>query len=199
VDGFALCWLIDQVRADFKLLINSVLVQAPETRDFLLPVDFSGTAEARATNLRSRAEARRTLAAGGAVLVFPAGGISTSPDRLGRRPAMDSPWQPFVAQMQQQTRCPVVPIHFAGQNSRAFQVASHFSKTVRLAMLAGEITRRFGTGLDITIGAPIAPDEIAGIADRKDLASELCRRTYALANVDTTRPGMIVDIPRALA
>ncbi len=199
VDGFALCWLINQVRPDFKLLINAVLVQAPETREFLLAVDFSATAAARATNLRTRAEARRVLADGGAILVFPAGGISTAPDRWGRRPAMDSPWQPFAAQMQQQARCPVVPIHFAGQNSRAFQVVSHFSRTVRLAMMTGEITRRFGTALDITIGEPIAAAECAGIADRKALVGEMCRRTYALAGIDTTRPGMIVDVPRALA
>ena len=57
-------------------------------------------------------------------------------------------------------------------------------------MMAGEITRRFG--------APIAPDNLAGFAGRKDLVDELCRRTYALAGIDATVPGLIVDPPRAL-
>ncbi len=99
LDGFGICWLASQRRQDFKLLINAVLVQAPETRRHMLPIDFSGTRAATAVNLESRAAARRQLAEGGAVLVFPAGGISTAPDRLGRRPAMDAPWQPFIGQM----------------------------------------------------------------------------------------------------
>ena len=144
VDGFALCWLVSQVRQDFRLLINAVLVQAPETRRFMLPIDFSGTKAGQAINLASRSAARQHLEGGGAVLVFPAGGISTAPDRLGRRRAMDAPWQPFVAQLLQRSRCPVVPIHFEGQNSRLFQMASHVSQTLRLALMAGEIRRRFG-------------------------------------------------------
>ncbi len=198
VDGFGLCWLASKIRPDFRLLINSVLVQTPETRDYFLPLDFAGTAEATATNVRSRAEARRYLDDGGMVLVFPAGAISTSPDPLGRRPAMDGPWQPFIGQLLQRARCPVVPVYFHGQNSRIFQIASHRSQTIRLALMAGEIRRRFGTPLDLTIGAAIDYAEFDGISSRADLAAELCRRTYALGGIDTTKPGMIVPWPKAL-
>lgn len=198
LDGFSLCWLASRVRRDFKLLINSVLVQAPETRRHMLPIDFSGTRAATAVNLESRAAARRQLAEGGAILVFPAGGISTAPDRLGRRPAMDAPWQAFIGQMVQRARCPVVPVHFAGQNSRMFQMASHWSATLRLALMAGESRRRFGTAVRATMGAPITYAELAGFHDRAALAAELCRRTYALGGVDTTREGMILPWPKAL-
>ena len=198
VDGFGLCWLASKIRPDFRLLINSVLVQAPETRDYFLPLDFSGTADATATNVRSRADARRYLEDGGMVLVFPAGAISTSPDPLGRRPAMDGPWQPFVGQLLQRARCPVVPVYFHGQNSRIFQIASHRSQTVRLALMAGEIRRRFGTPLDLTIGAAVDYAAFDGITSRAGLSAELCRRTYALGGIDTTKPGMIVPWPKAL-
>ena len=198
VDGFSLCWLISQVRPDFKLLINSVLVQAPETRRHLLPLDFSCTKEAQETNIRSRAAARRHLSDGGALLVFPAGGISTAPDRLGRRPAMDGPWQSVAGQLAQRAECPVLPVYFEGQNSRLFQVVSHFSVTLRLALMAGEIRRRFGTRVGMTIGEVIAPDALAGFSDRKALAAELCRRTYALGGIDTSLPGVIVPYPAAI-
>lgn len=198
VDGFALCWLISQVRPDFKLLINSVLSQAPETAARFLPLDFSGTREAQLLNIRSRAAARAQLEQGGCLVVFPAGAISTAPDRWGRRPAMDGPWQPIAGQLVQRGRCPVLPVWFAGQNSRLFQIVSHYSATVRLALIAGEIRRRFGTRLPMRIGELIPFDELAPITDRTALASELCRRTYALGGIDTTVPGTIVEWPVAI-
>ena len=198
VDGLILCWLISQVRPDFQLLINSVLIQAPETRDHFLPISFAGTREAQATNVQTRIEARKHLEHGGAVLVFPAGGISTSPDRWGARPAMDAPWQAFIAQMLQRARCPVVPIYFDGQNGRLFHIISHISATLRLALMAGEIRRRFNSRISLKIGASIPYSAFADITDRQALSAELCRRTYALGGIDTTVPGKIVDWPEAL-
>ena len=198
VDGLILCWLISLVRSDFQLLINSVLIQAPETKPHFLPISFAGTRDAQATNLRSRADARRHLDRGGVVVVFPAGGISTSPDRWGRRPAMDAPWQAFIAQMLQRARCPVLPIYFHGQNGRLFHMISHVSSTMRLALMAGEIRRRFNTIIRTEIGAPIPFDDLAHITDRAALSAELCRRTYALGGIDSSKPGMIVDWPAAL-
>ena len=198
VDGLILCWLISLVRSDFQLLINSVLIQAPETKPHFLPISFAGTRDAQATNLRSRADARRHLDRGGVVVVFPAGGISTSPDRWGRRPAMDAPWQAFIAQMLQRARCPVLPIYFQGQNGRLFHMISHLSSTMRLALMAGEIRRRFNTTIRTEIGALIPFEDLAHITDRAALAAELCRRTYALGGIDSSKPGMIVDWPAAL-
>ena len=198
VDGFLLCWLISQIRPDFRLLINSVLVQAPEIRDHMLPIDFAGTRDAQATNLHSRAEARRTLERGGVLLVFPAGGISTAPDRLGRRPAMDVPWQAFVGQLLQRGRCPVLPVWFEGQNSRLFQIVSHMSQTARSALMAGQIKRRFNTTVRAVVGEVIPFATLAHITDRAALSAELCRRTYALGGIDTTVPGLQPDWPAAL-
>ncbi len=198
IDGLILCWLISQVRSDFQLLINSVLIQAPETKPHFLPISFAGTREAQATNLRSRGDARRHLEAGGALLVFPAGGISTSPDRWGKRPAMDAPWQAFVAQMLQRARCPVLPVYFHGQNGRLFHMISHISATIRLALMAGEIRRRFNTRIRMEVGGLIPFQELAHIHNRTALSTELCRRTYALGGIDSSRPGMIVDWPAVL-
>ena len=181
LDGIVISWLVQKVRPDFVVLTNAVLLRAEEVRDFVLPIDFSDTPEARAINVRSRAAARAQLEKGGAVVIFPAGGVSTAPDRLGRRPAVDAPWQPFAAQLIQRARASVVPIWFGGQNSRLFQIASHISLTLRLSLLFHEVKHRMGTTLAVGIGAPIAFDELAAIRDRQALADELRARTYALA------------------
>src|SRR5579864_4343420 len=125
LDGVVMAWIISKVRSDFVVLTHIVLTRAPEAARFILPVDFSGTEEAERTNLASRTAARAQLAKGGAVVVFPAGAISTTPDKLGLKPAVDGPWQPFVSQLIQRSKATIVPIWFGGQNSRLFQIASH--------------------------------------------------------------------------
>ena len=195
LDGIVISWLVQKVRPDFVVLTNAVLLRAEEVRDYVLPIDFSETPEARAINVKSRAAARAQLEKGGAVVIFPAGGVSTAPDRLGRRPAVDAPWQSFAAQLIQRARANVVPIWFGGQNSRLFQIASHISLTLRLSLLFHEVKHRMGTTLAVGVGAPIPFDELAPIKDRQALANDLRARTYALAfeapqGLDRDHPGL---------
>ncbi len=74
----------------------------------------------------------------------------------------------------------MVPVFFAGQNSRLFQIASHINLALRLSLIFKEVRDRIGTTLPVAIGDPIPFAEIAHLADRKALADELRQRTYAL-------------------
>jgi len=161
LDGIVMAWLVNKVRSDFVVLTHIVLTRAPEAAPFILPVDFSGAKEAEQTNLASRAAARAQLARGGAVVVFPAGAISTTPDKFGLKPAVDGRWQPFVSQLVQRSRATVVPIWFGGQNSRLFQIASHVSQTLRLSLIFHEVKARIGATLPVGIGTPIPFASIA--------------------------------------
>ena len=149
LDGIVISWLVSKVRSDFVVLTNAVLMRAPEVQGFILPIDFSETEEAQRTNLASRAAARAQLEKGGVVVVFPAGAVSTAPDKLGRKPAVDGRWQPFVSQLIQRSKAAVVPIWFGGQNSRLFQIASHVSPTLRISLIFHEVRSRIGTSLPV--------------------------------------------------
>lgn len=186
LDGIALTHIVSLIRPDFKVLTNAVLMRAPEIRECLLPVDFDPTPDALATNLASRAKARAHLEVGGALIVFPAGAVSTSPDRWGRAPARDGRWQPFVGQLVQRTRADVLPVFFPGQNSRLFQIASHLHPMLRLGLFFHELRRRIGTRLPITIGETLSHAELSGSGGRQELAERLRAATYALA--DQPRP-----------
>ncbi len=186
LDGIVIAWLVEKVRPDFRVLTNAVLMRAPEVRKYILPVDFSGTQEALKTNLASRAAAREALERGEAVVIFPAGGVSTAPDRLGRKPAIDVRWLPFVSQLVQKAKAPVAPIWFGGQNSRLFQVASHLSLTLRLSLIFHEMRARIGASLPVVVGAPVPFEDLAAIKDRQALADDLRARTYALAPLHAT-------------
>src|SRR5687767_5908993 len=140
VDGLALCHLVAKIRQDFRVVAMSTLCRIPEVRAHVLPINFANTRDAVATSARSRAAARALLVAGGCLLIFPAGAVSTS-----RRPfglAEDAPWHPFVGRLVQSSRAAVLPVRFEGQNSRLFQLVSQVSPTLRLSLLLREAVSR---------------------------------------------------------
>ncbi len=181
VDGLALCQLGLDLRGNVQILTNSVLCQPAEVTPHLLPIDFSGTPQARKTSATSRRLAIELLAAGKCVAMFPAGGIATANAPL-RGAAYDAEWHSFVARLAVIAGVTTLPVHFAGQNSRLFQIASHLSYPLRVALVFHETRRRSGGPLDMTVGAPISADELQQLP-KDQIAATLRRRTMALGGV----------------
>jgi len=181
LDGIVISYLASKIRGDaFRVLTNSVLYRAEEIRPFLLPVDFGETKDALETNIRTRAEARAFLKQGGCIVVFPAGGAATTPKPWNRK-AVDLEWKTFTAGLITQTRAAVLPIYFAGQNSRLFQLASHVSMTLRLSLFFKEVYDKIGSEMRVRIGRVISPAEIEKL-DRKQFMQHLRDMTYRMAD-----------------
>lgn len=181
-DGLVIGHLISKVRQDFLILTNSVLYRAEEARPFLLPVDFAETQSALQTNIVSRRRARDHIKAGGCLVIFPGGGVSTAPKPFAKQ-AVDPEWKTFTANLIEFGRADVVPIYFEGQNSRLFQVASHLSLTLRLSLLFKEVNDRIGKPMHIKIGAPISSATLSALGDRRKMMEFLRQQTYALGNI----------------
>ena len=180
LDGLVICWLVSLRRPDFRVLTNSTLDGVPEARAYLLRVDFAGTKEAMAANVAMRREALDHIKTGGCVIVFPSGGVSTTPRPFDTF-AVDDEWKPFTAKLITHGNASVTPIFFDGQNSRLFQVASHLSLELRLALVFREVRRRIGKTLRVEIGETLAPDVLATAGKRRGLMEFLRERTYGLA------------------
>jgi putative hemolysin len=172
LDGIVICWMVSQIRSDFKILINNVLCRAPEMAAHVLPVDFDETREALQTNLSSRKAAKQHLDTGGALIVFPSGAISTTPRFFARR-AEEIAWAPLVGQLIRKTRAPVMPIFFEGQNSLLFQMASHVSYAMRAALIFHEVRRRVGTRFRGVIGTPLDFETLEAHLPPQNLARHL--------------------------
>jgi putative hemolysin len=182
LDGLGTLSLVERLGRPYKVLINNDLLRAPEIRPYSLPIDFSATREAQALNLQTRREALRHLSDRTTVVVFPAGGVATSPTTFGR--AVDLPWKRFTARMIHSSRAQVLPLYFEGQCSPLFQFVSKFSLTLRLALIIREFRVRVGQPLRVHVGDVIPPEACQEIRDRQALMMMLYERVHALGGLD---------------
>jgi putative hemolysin len=193
LDGLAVGQLAMQLRGNAQILTNSLLCQVPEIAPHLLPVDFSGTPEARRLTSVTRRKACDLLAAGKVVVMFPAGGVSTANSPV-RGKALDAEWHPFLGRLATLPGVTVLPVHFSGQNSRLFQIASHVSYPLRVALIFHETRRRMKRKLNLTIGAPVSSEELAALP-RTEIAPMLRRRTMLLAGPKAPPPDEVFVWP----
>lgn len=185
VDGLALGHLAMRLRGNVQIMTNAVLCQPPEISRHLLPIDFSGTPEARRVSAQSRKLAMEMLLAGKVVAVFPAGGIATANAPLRGR-AFDADWHGFIGRLATLPDVTVLPVFFPGQNSRLFQIASHLSYPLRLAMIFHETRRLMGRALEMRIGAPLRSADLQHLT-REEVAADLRRRTMRLGGLSDER------------
>lgn len=194
VDGLTLGHFGMQLRGNVAIMTNSLLCRAPEVEPYLLPVDFSGTPEARRLTGETRRRAADLLATGKVVAIFPAGGIATA-NRPIKGAAVDAPWHPFVGRLATLPGVTTLPLHFHGQNSRLFQIASHSSYPLRLALIFHETRRRMGQDVALTVGEPVSSETLRAM-DRTQVAESLRRRCMALAGPSLVDPDEVFVWPK---
>ncbi|MGB7318475.1 MAG: lysophospholipid acyltransferase family protein [Planktotalea sp.] len=158
VDGMILAELIGRVRTDYRILTRSLLTGVSEIEEFMIPVPFPHEEDAREQSLDMRRRAMDHLAQGGVIVLFPSGVVASSKSWFG--PAIEEQWNPFTAKMIQRSGAKVVPIHFPGQNSRAYQIANRISPTLRQGLLIHEVMHACGKPQKPVVGKPIADEKI---------------------------------------
>ena len=194
LDGLVLSWLVSQKRNDFKLLVHSLLLRAPETKENLLPIDFTGDKKAMLTNLETRKKARKHISEGGCIIIFPSGTVSTTLKFYQKKAkAFDCEWKKFTSRLIKQTDPKIIPINFPGTNSLAFQIFSHISLVLRSSLLFFEIKRRINTEVEVFVGDSFKYSEIGKDLSNDELADMLRTKTYLLDKEYSSPPPYGLD------
>ncbi|MFN0137865.1 MAG: lysophospholipid acyltransferase family protein [Phycisphaerae bacterium] len=211
LDGLMLASILRRVRPDVRLLANHLLAAIPEMHDTCIFVDPFGGEAARRRNRDAMLAATRWLRDGGALGMFPAGEVSHYTMQRGY--VADPSWSATVARLIRRTRATVVPMHFAGANSRLFQLAGLAHPRLRTMMLPRELLAARGKCVQVRVGSAIscerlerrcgeAGDGAREATRRSDLrAIEYLRaRTYILGGRDRAKakPARVRAVPRKL-
>lgn len=159
VDGMIMAEMVNRVRSDFKILTRSLLTGIPEVEEFMIPVPFPHEDNARALGLQMRDDTMKHLKAGGVIILFPAGKVAMSEGWWG--PAIEAEWNVFTHKIVRSSGATILPMHFTGQNSRAFLIANKLSDTLRQGLLLYEIKRALFKPQRPHIGEPIGAEELA--------------------------------------
>ena len=180
LDGLMMGHILAGLRGDFRIIAHRIFRKAEELDRVILPINFDETKEAARENIEVRSEALRYLRAGGAIGIFPGGGVATAARPFGR--PMDPVWRNFTAKMIARSEATVVPVFFEGENSRLFQLASHLHYTLRLGLLIKEFRARLGEPVRIVVGDPIPRARLRAFgSDAKHILDFLRRATYDLS------------------
>ncbi len=192
LDAAVLASLLLQRRPDVKFLTNPWLAALPELASLTIPIDPHGDTKTNAPGLR---RALDFLAAGGLLVIFPAGEVAHFD--LTAREVCDPPWQPSVARLLRlasrlQPQLAVVPMHVDGRNSLAFQLAGFLHPRLRTAMLLRELFRQRGASPRVRIGRKVAASTLRERTDEEAIAylrwrTDLLRQRPDFA-ADTRRP-----------
>ena len=180
LDGLSLCYAVSLIRQDFKFLAHSTFQKVPELEPYVLPVDFDGASAALRSNIATKKAALDYVREGGAIVIFPAGRVSTARTPFGN--ATDAEWKLFCGSLIQRSGARVVPIYFAGQNSWLFHLASRLGEAMREALLVHEIVRRMNTEVHAVVGTIIEFAQLAEFDDKREMLNFLRDQVYALAN-----------------
>lgn len=182
VDGMVLAEVMGRVRDDWRILARSLLAGIdPEATARILPVPFPHEPDAQGRMLAMRAAALAHLRAGGCLALFPSGAVARA--RVPWGAPEEGEWNVFTAKLLRQSGAAVVPVFFAGRNSRAYQVAACVSATLRQGLLLHEVARAFDRPQAPVVGEAIPADEVAAReGGPRALMAWLRARTLALGS-----------------
>ena len=179
IEGILLGSLLSDIRPDFRLMANYLLGRITPLRPLLIEVNPFGGRRAVTKNFRPLKEAFEFVKSGGLLVIFPSGEVAHR--NWKSRRVTDPKWSTTIARLVRRTGAPVLPVYFAGANSRLFQIAGMINKRFRTVLLPRELLNKANRTIPIRVGQLIPADKLAAIVDDRDMIEYVRMRTFLLA------------------
>jgi len=179
LDGAALAVLLLRVRADVKILTNSLLEGIPELHEHCIFVNPLHTPSSADKNVKPLKQALEWLRRGGALAVFPAGEVSQW--NLREAQVTDPAWNIVAARLVRKTGASALPVYFCGRNSVTFQLLGLINPRLRTLFLLQEFLQQREKDVQVRIGSAIPSELIANLDNDQEATEYLRLRTYLLS------------------
>jgi len=180
LEGVVLGDIIYRARPDVRVLGNYLLQNLAALREWIIPVDPFGNRSSSIANAKSIKAAIRWVAAGGALVTFPAGEVAHF--AWGQAKITDPKWSPHVGAIIKHAQADVLPVFFPGSNSLFFQIAGLFHPRLRTVLLPHELINKSSQAINVYIGKAIPWKKIKNLEDNEAITEYLRNSTFFLQN-----------------
>jgi putative hemolysin len=189
-DGLIQAMLLNQVRPDYKQLVNEMLMVFPKLTERYICVNAFDSQQARQQNASPLRDAMDWLKDGHALATFPAGVVSHR--TWTRSKPLDPDWNPSIIMLATRSKATVIPMFFHGDNGRLFQCAGLIWSRLRTMLIPRCYAGLRGRTIRVEIGEPISAGKLREFDDRAAAIEYLRSRVYMLesrrAQPQTTTP-----------
>lgn len=177
LDGMTLIYAVGQVRPDIKFLVNDVLLNIENLKQFFVPVNKFGGNPREASKLIEEA-----YSADIATLVFPSGLVS----RKQPQGIEDLEWKKSFVSKAIKYKKDIVPTFIDGQNSRRFYNFSRFrgkigiKANLEMMLLPGEMFRQRNHTITVKFSDRISYESLDKSKTHQQWADDIRGRVYAM-------------------
>lgn len=177
IDGLILLKLILERRPDYHILANYLLTEVVPIAPHVIPVNPFGNN--KKSSFSGMKLAMKKIEEGHPVGIFPAGEVSTFQNL---KTISDKEWKHSVVKLIKNSKVPVVPIYFHGNNSLAFHLLGLINSNLRTIKLPSELMNKKNKSIQVRVGCPIINNDEIDMMNITDFSKFLRAKTYALGS-----------------
>lgn len=178
VEGVILANILLEFRPDLLVMANHFLKRIPELNSLFIGVNVFEGKDAIRENIAAIKQTNEHLSNGGALLIFPAGEVSTYQKESGL--LQDKPWNRLVGKLAQKHNANCLPVFIGGRNSKTFYFAGKLHPLLRTLLLGRELLNKKGKNISITGGSLIATNELKKLKNADEVTDYLRLNTYLI-------------------
>ncbi len=186
IDGLVLLRVLARIRPDIKVMANFLLTSLEPVNDYFISVDPFERNISIPNNDEGLKLAALHLGAGGILVIFPAGEVSTY--NIRHASVRDKLWQPSALHFIKSQKVPVVPVFLNGSNSLLFHLLELVNpRMAGLSAPLGIFTKR-EREISLRIGRAISTTDQDDFLDLYEYGRFLRIKTYLLGLPISVKP-----------